>query len=121
MTSTPETATPEPIVRPVEYSVNCLPEDDLDGYAFDLTVRYRGEGRWAVQRGEHSCLGADGEWTQGVKPYDRGDEWLAAHRFDLDTALELAKKAAPLVTVNGYTVADAMAMRERRDAEGGPR
>ncbi len=117
----PTETTPEPIVQPTEYEVNCLPEDGIDSHVFAITVRYRGEGRWAVQQGNHACLGADGEWADGVKPYDRGDDWLAAHRFDLDTALELAKQAAPLVTVNGYTVADAMAMRARRTGEGDAR
>ena len=111
--------TTEPIVQPTEYSVSCLPDDDINSYAFGLTVRYRGAGRWAVQRGEHACLGADGEWADGVKEYDRGDDWLAAHRFDLDTALRLAKEAAPHVTVNGHTVADALAMAARQRAEGG--
>lgn len=113
--------TVEPIVQPTEFEVNCLPEDGIDSHVFALTVRYRGEGRWAVQRGEHACLGADGEWANGIKPYGRGDGWLAAHRFDLDTALRLAKEHAPKVTVNGFTVADALAMRERRNGDGAPR
>lgn len=113
------TTTPEPRVQPTEYRVNCLPDDDGDdGWSFGLTVRYRGGGRWAVQRGEHACLGVDGTWARGVSEYDSGDEWLAAHRFDLETALRLAKEAAPLVTVNGHTVADALAMRAE-DAAGG--
>lgn len=117
MTDNTSTA-PEVRVQPTEYEVNCLPEDGMDSHAFAITVRYRGEGRWAVQRGEHACLGADGAWADGVKPYGRGDDWLAAHRFDLDTALELAKRAAPLVTVNRYTVADALAMRAHRKENG---
>jgi hypothetical protein len=105
--------TPEPTVQPVEYRVNCLPEDGIDSHVFAITVQYRGEGRWAVIR-HSSCLGADGEWADGVKPYGRGDGWLNAHRFDVDTALRLAKEAAPHVTVNGFTVADALRMREER-------
>jgi hypothetical protein len=42
-----------------------------------------------------------------VKPHGRSAAWLAAHRFDLDTALRLAQAAAPTVTVNGRTAADA--------------
>jgi hypothetical protein len=109
---------PVPRVQPTEYEVCYLTEDDINSLAFTLTVRYRGEGRWAVQRGEHSCLGADGKWAQGIKEYDRGKTWLDAHRFDLDTALRLAKAAARAVTVNGYTVADALAMYERDTAGG---
>jgi hypothetical protein len=106
-----------PYVQPTEYEVNCLPEDGLDSYVFALTVRYRGNGRWAVQRGEHACLGADGEWAQGVKEYDRGDDWLAAHRFDHDTALRLAREHAPRVTVNGVTVTEALARRAQAGGE----
>ncbi|MFI6347275.1 hypothetical protein [Streptomyces sp. NPDC050560] len=100
-------------VRPEEYSVTAVPDDAApDAHVWALTVRHRGGGRWAVQRGEHACLGADGEWAQGVKPYDRGNDWLDEHRFDLPTALRLAREATPHVTVNGYSVADVLAHRE---------
>lgn len=108
---------PEPTVMAVEYTVNCLPEDDYDSFAFEVRVQYRGNGRYAVIRHGHSCLGTDGTWDQGVKEYDRGDAWLDAHRFDLETALRLAKEQAPLVTVNGHTVADAIAMRQKREGQ----
>ena len=105
---------PEPTVMAVEYTVNCLPEDDYDSFAFEVRVQYRGNGRYAVIRSGDLCLGADGTWDHGVKEYDRGDDWLNAHRFDLDTALRLAKEQAPLVTVNGHTVTDAIARQKRR-------
>lgn len=105
--------TPEPNVRATEYEINCLPDDDLDSHVFAIRVQYRGRGRYAVIRGGDMCLGADGTWDHGVKEYDRGDAWLNAHRFDLDTALRLAKEQAPLVTVNGHTVAQALAMRQQ--------
>ena len=105
---------PEPVVQAIEYSINCVPEDDLDSHVFEIRVQYRGNGRYAVIQHGHLCLGADGTWDQGVKEYDRGDAWLDAHRFDLDTAIRLAKEQAPLVTVNGHTVADAIAMRQKR-------
>lgn len=104
---------PEPTVQAVEYTANCLPEDDLDSHVFEIRVQYRGNGRYAVIR-MGSCLGVDGTWDQGVKEYDRGDAWLDDHRFDLDTALRLAKEQARLVTVNGHTVADALAMQKKR-------
>ncbi|MFT9821218.1 hypothetical protein, partial [Lysinibacillus sp. NPDC056185] len=88
-------------------SVNCLPEDGIDSHVFEITVEYRGHGRWAVKR--HSqCLGSDGTWEYEMRPSEREDEWLDAHRFDLDTALKLARDQAPLVTVNGFTVDDAL-------------
>jgi hypothetical protein len=102
---------PTPTVRPVAYEVSCLPEDDVNARHFTLKVEYRGEGRWAVTDG-FGCLGADGAWTYEPSPSSREDDWLATHRFDLDTALKLAKEAAPHVTVNGWTVADALARAE---------
>jgi hypothetical protein len=99
------TALPTPTVQPTAYRVSLLPEDDVNHRFYVLTVEYR-QGRWAVTNGD-SCLGADGTWADEVKPHGRGDEWLAAHRFDLDTALRLAQAAAPHVTVNGRTAADA--------------
>ncbi|MFD3516287.1 hypothetical protein [Streptomyces sp. NPDC058657] len=106
---------PEPTVKAVEYVVTCVPEDGIDAHVFEIRVEYRGGGRWAVTR-LGSCLGTDGTWAQGVKEYDRGDQWLDDHRFDLDTALHLAQQAAPHITVNGYTVTDALTMQANREA-----
>lgn len=89
------------------YTVNLLPETDPHGHVFEITVEYRGHGQWAILR-HGSCLGQDGEWDYELRPSGREDDWIAAHRFDLDTALRLAKEAAPSVTVNGLTAADAL-------------
>jgi len=110
---------PEATVMATDYTVNCLPDDDVNSFVFQIRVQYRGDGRYAVIRGGDMCLGADGTWDHGVKEYDRGDDWLNAHRFDLDTALRLAKEQAPLVTVNGHTVSDALVGRERRTGRHG--
>jgi hypothetical protein len=101
---------PEPSVRPTRYTVNCVPEDDINASGFTITVEYRGPDTWAVCR-HRQCLAADGTWDYEPRPSERGDGWLARYRHDLDTALKLARAAAPLVTVNGWTVADALAMR----------
>lgn len=108
---------PEPTVQATRYTVNCLPEDGIDSHVFEITVEYRGRGLWAIKR--HSqCLAADGSWDYEMRPSEREDEWLATHRFDLDTALKLAKEAAPKVTVNGFTVADALRMAQQREEAG---
>lgn len=122
----------DPYVQPTAYTVNCLPEDaeDPDGHSFALTVGYCGDGAWGVFRSHARSLDADGVWSWGYAwaggdrepatdeewdSYHRGrDAWLAARRFDLDTALRLAKEAAPHVTVNGHTVAEALAAREQQ-------
>lgn len=118
---------PEPTVRVTRYEVSCLPEDLSDAWAgnFTVTVEYRGEGLWSVSQGEHRKLGADGTWSWGYRwqegtrepvtdeerdDYERGrGEWLAAHRFDEETALRLAREAAPLLKIRDFTVADALA------------
>ena len=97
------------------YTVNLLPETDINAHVFEITVDYRGHGLWAVLR--HGwCLSTDGSWDYEVRPSEREDEWIAEHRFDLDTALRLAEEAAPGVTVNGLTAADALARLNREEA-----
>lgn len=98
---------PEPTVQPTRYVVSCLPDGDINAPHFSLSVEYRGRSLWAVVR-NGSCLNSAGQWSYESIPSEREDEWLAEHRFDLDTALKLAKEAASHVTVNGHTVADAL-------------
>lgn len=88
---------PEPTVHATRYTVSCLGEKH---FHFALSVEYRGEGKWAVMDGPFGLF-ADGrrDWESTV-----GD------RFDLETALRLAREQAPLMTVNGRTVADVLAM-----------
>lgn len=92
--------------RPSEYVVCALPENHPNYYEFTLRVVRRAPGQWAVCRFSR-CLGADGLWD--FEPSDRSDEWKATHRFDLSTALRLAQEAAPTITVNGWTVQEALA------------
>lgn len=102
-----------PEVRVTAYAVSCLPEDNVNAYHFTLKVEYRGYGKWAVLIGPY-CYSADGEYDYEPSSSSRTDEWLATHRFDLDEALELAQRCAPLMTVNGHTVADALLDKEAR-------
>jgi len=89
------------------YTVSALPLEHREAGHFSLTVEWRGDGRWAVCRGR-MCLDADGVADFESQPSSRADAWLAAHRFDLDTALALAVREAPGLTCNGYTVADVL-------------
>ncbi|EFE65828.1 predicted protein [Streptomyces viridosporus ATCC 14672] len=93
---------PEPIVQATRYEVSLLPEGDVNRLLFTINVEYRGDNRWAVVR-HRLCMNAEGVWSWESVPSEREDEWLAAHRFDLDTALRLAKEHAPKVMVNGMT------------------
>jgi len=99
-----------PVARPTQYTVTCLPEDELDASSWSVTVEWRGRGLWAVKH-YSSCLSRSGEWDYEMRPSEREDEWLAEHRFPLAEALELAKRAAPEIVVNGFTPADLLAWR----------
>ena len=103
---------PEPRVRPVRYHVSLLePEDDEEFYTLTvITVAYRGDDRWAVYEGiyDHSslprALNRDGEWEYEGSGERANEDWLGTHRFPLDEAVELAKKAA--ITVGVYSHRD---------------
>jgi hypothetical protein len=104
------TMTPEPEVRAISYVVTAAPDwSHPDRSLWDIEVHERGGGKWGVYN-RTRCLGSDGEWSWESIPSERRDEWLAEHRFDLDTALRLAKEQAPHVTVNGLTVEQARAL-----------
>lgn len=79
-----------------------------EAYLWCITVEWRGGDRWAVTR-SGCCLGSDGEWEYEPLPSSRTDEWKAAHRFDVDTALRLAQEALPKLTVNGHKIGDVVA------------
>jgi hypothetical protein len=104
MTSTH--TTPEALVQITRYEVSVLPEGDINRPVFTIFVEHRGEDRWAVVR-HRECMNAKGEWSWESIPSEREDEWLAEHRFNRMTALELAKWAAPRIVVNGDTAVDA--------------
>jgi hypothetical protein len=85
--------TPEPIVQVTRFVVNCVPEKIMDADAWEIELKYYGDGRWVAHRHD-KYLDVDGKWSWNRQ----------VHNFD--TALALAKKAAPDVVVNGYSVLD---------------
>ncbi len=102
-------------VRPIAYAVSMWPEGEetVNTSGWTIKVEARGHGKWAVLH-SGQCLGTDGEWDWESIPSDRSDEWLATHRFDLDTALDLAQEAAPRVVINGMTPAQVRAWEASR-------
>ncbi|GAA3591041.1 hypothetical protein [Streptomyces osmaniensis] len=104
---------PPATVQATQYVVSCLPEGADGRHSFTLNVAYRGEGRWAVLDTPY-CLNVDGTWDFEHTPSERTDEWIASHRFDLDTALNLARHHAARIHVNGHTVSDALAIEKKR-------
>jgi len=100
------TEQPPVLVDVTRYEVSVLPHDDINRSCFTINVESRGEGRWAICR-YRQCLDVDGNWDWEPSPSNRDDDWLATHRHDLDTALDLAREAALYIVVNGHTALDA--------------
>jgi len=87
----------QPRTRVTRYTVCALPEDHPETYRFAVHAEETAPGRWAVtNRALH--LQEDGTW--GIAPYSA--RTLAA-------ALDAAEIAARNITVNGASVADAIA------------
>ena len=95
------------------YLVTAWPEDlagNPDASSWCVTVERRGDGEWAVLRGDGSGgprLSPVGEWT-----YDR-------HRYPLERALELAREMAPKVRIMGMTTLECIAWHRQQEANGG--
>lgn len=87
------TVLPEVFVRATRYAVSLVPEDVDPGGVYEITVEYRGDDRWAVLR-LGLCLNSDEKWDRERDSFECEDEWLAAHRFDLETAKRLAGEQA---------------------------
>lgn len=104
---------PEPQVMASRYLISCLPEGHDNRFLFTVQVEYRGEGLWAVTN-RTRLLGKDGTWSWGPNFENSDDlekaheEWIGDHRFDHDTALQMATKAAKTLSYRNYTVADAL-------------
>lgn len=105
-------AEPEVHVQPTGYLVSRLPVGHDDRWTFTVQVQHAGGGKFAVRHGIRH-YGTDGTWSYEPS-FDEDDdaaelEWLAAHRFDHDEALRLAKQLAPTLTYRGRSVADVLA------------
>lgn len=112
MSGRPDTQQAEVTVRPSRYTVSALPGGGINSSLYSITVEERGQLNGQVLWSAcwmGRCLNAKGRWDYEPIPSSRTDKWIAKHRFNLDTALALAKEAALLLEVNGLTVADAVA------------
>lgn len=108
------------------YTVSCLPDDQVDGGRWTITVRFIGawsyreprprDQQWVVEhRGFY--LDRDGGWWSPP----RTDEQWERHRFSFEDAMRLAQEHAPKLKINGLTVTDVIERRARRAAEPGRR
>lgn len=90
-----------------QFRLTYLPEGHPEIDVWSLTVEWRGDGLWAIcQRSQ--CLASDGVWDYEPSSSERTKEWRATHRFDLPTALRLAKAQLADIVVNGLSVFDVM-------------
>jgi len=112
MTRTDRGRVAEPRVEVTRYTVSLFPADSPQRYLYDIAVEERTPGKWAVCW-MRQCFGADGEWDVDY-PAGRDAAWLELHRFDRDTALRLAKLAAPHVVAGDRTAAEAAEAEARR-------
>jgi hypothetical protein len=105
----------EPRVTVTSYEVTIWPEhcSGMDSAMYCCSVAYNGYGNWSVRRGSAGSdaphLGIDGGWHHERLPSERTRKELAEHRFDLDSALKMAREMAPRVTLNGLTAEKALA------------
>lgn len=87
-------------------SFSYLPPDHPSHFHFCVTVRWRGNDRWAVTVPGDMCISRQGVWTYETRPSERTDEWLDEHRFTFDEARDLAKAQLDGLECNGNTVQD---------------
>jgi len=95
----------EPTCQVTEYTISLLPPTSADYTVWAVKVEFRGFDKWAVTNME-LCLNNQQEWVHEILPSERDDKWLAEHRFDEQTAIELAKQAVETVCWNGLTARD---------------
>lgn len=98
----------EVVEQVTEYRVSAAPLDDYEGSRFALIVRWNRTGSWMIIDGLEppSYIGADGRWSWEALPGDPPEGWRDAYRFDLPTALRIARETAPKVKINGRTWAE---------------
>lgn len=98
-------------IRATRFNVSCLRAGDRDEYLFSVSIEERSKDRWAVVR-HGFCYDIDGNGEYESIPSERADEFKGRFRFDFDTAFQLAQRLAPTITVNGHTVAEALARQD---------
>lgn len=86
-------------IQPTTYSVSAVPAHFKSASKWTLKVERLAEDRWVVSR-LGDTLSSSGEWNFGHPTEDC--------YFELEEALEFARVAAPELTLNQWTVADAL-------------
>ena len=74
-----------------------------------VSVASRGKGMWAVVCFA-SVLSRKGKWVYEPMPSSRTPAWVKNHRFGLQEAIELARKHAGTMEINGRSVEEILRM-----------
>lgn len=107
-------------VKTVSYQVSAIPYEDDDAHAFQIKVEYRGGGRWAVTRGGQCWNRVNQTFDYESLPSGRTEEFFAECRYaTAEEAIDDAKTIVPLLTVNGWTVQQAIRMHNGEELCGG--
>lgn len=90
-------------------------------WLFAVKVEWRSRGLYAVTR-QDMALGTDGKFSFFEGPESARKEWFANHRFDFDTAMELAVEHANKTTqfdlrYHEFMVVNAIDDRDERIAK----
>jgi hypothetical protein len=110
---------PEPVVTVHRVTISCIPGE----YSFTLFVDFRnrrgGVDWYSVTDGFNypNTLDRHGKWAREQKPTSHSPSWRKARQFTLDEAIEIAKRHAPNMTVNGFTIADGLRFQANRRAK----
>lgn len=104
---------PAVTITEVAYTVTALAIEDINTPDWTIKVERTTPDRWAVRFHGRCWNFTTGDWNYEPLPSSREDDWLAACRTDLDTALAQASVLAPTVTVNGLTAAGYLEWKER--------
>jgi hypothetical protein len=77
-----------------------MDQDDEMALMLCVTVRYRGYGKYSVERGIFKDIQLSSAKRWQTYPPARNRRF---YRFDLETACRLAEEVLPTVTMNGYS------------------
>lgn len=104
-----------------EWRVSALPLDHQAGRYLAVWVQWRGGDRYCVsiaqdQHPNKVWSRSENDWVWESIPSERSDEFIADTRFSLSEALDIARRIAPNVQVNGLNAADILARDAEREA-----
>lgn len=91
----------------IGYTISALPMDWPAHRHFSVTIEWRGRGRWVVLH-HGTAISKTLRRRYEPLPSSRTNYFRSVYYHDVDTALDIAGRYVPKITVNGHTVADAL-------------